>query len=129
MVAVYFALDLKDKIEDPDKEYWEPFIYHLKNENILKTDLQGIKEICLENESCLVLPNPIDRRIERQFSAFTFHPHPALKPRPIPIDKYIITSDLFIDLWKIMEGMNFTADYFFPDYAGLVERIKQGYYV
>ena len=79
--------------------------------------------------SALVKPFPIDRRIERQFSMFSFHPHPLSKPKKVPVDEYTISGDLFMQLWELMEGMGFSSSHYFPDYSGLAERIKQGYMI
>lgn len=123
-VAVYFALDLKD--HDDDKNL-EPFIYHIYDERMLATVSDGLLKTDDIKNSSLVSPLPIDRRVERQFSVFTFHPHPLENRKKIPINKYIISDNLFIQLWQMMEGMGFSSSHHFPDYAGLAERIKKGY--
>lgn len=124
-VAVYFALDLKSH-GDEDKNL-EPFIYHVRNEIILTTVSDSLLRTQEIKNSSLVLPFPIDRRVDRQFSVFTFHPHPLEKPIRIPVNKYIISGNLFHQLWKMMEGMGFSSSHYFPDYAGLADRIKNGY--
>jgi len=126
-VAAYFALDLKD--EDDENINLEPFIYHLKDERWLKSGIESEEMIELVNYSALVNAFPLDRRIERQFSVFSFHPHPLLNPQKIPVNKYKISGDLFMELWKIMEGIGFSSAHLFPDYAGLVDRIKKGYMI
>jgi hypothetical protein len=127
LVAVYFALDLKDeKILDKNLE---PFIYHLKDERWLKSGIQNETDLFKVNYSALVNAPPLDRRIERQFSVFSYHPTPLNKPQKIPLSKYKISGDLFFELWKIMEGIGFSSSHLFPDYAGLVDRIKKGYMI
>jgi len=126
-VAAYFALDLKD--EDNQNKNLEPYIYHLKDERYLKTGIYLENDLKKINYSALVEAPPIDRRIERQFSVFSFHPHPLKKPEKIPLSKYKISGDLFYELWEIMEGIGFSSPYLFPDYAGLVDRIKKGYMI
>ncbi len=126
-VAAYFALDLKG--DDDNNKNLMPFIYHIKDERWLKTGIESEREIKLVDYSALVTALPIDRRIERQFSVFSFHPQPNLKPQKIPVTKYIISGNLFMELWKIMEGIGFSSPHLFPDYAGLVDRIKKGYMI
>lgn len=124
-VAIYFALDLGKDVTD-DKNL-KPFIYHIRDERFLNPKILSEVKIELTKESTLVTPKPLDRRIERQFSVFSFHPHPLLEPRKIPVDEYRISDNLFINLWKLLEGMGFSSSHYFPDYAGLAERIKQGF--
>lgn len=126
-VAVYFALDLKDKNEE-DLNF-EPFIYHIWDEQILATTSNSLLNASDIKNSTLVSPLPIDRRVERQFSLFTFHPHPFEKPKKIPVNKYIISGNLFFQLWKMMEGLGYSSSHIFPDYAGLADRIKKGYMI
>jgi len=126
-VAAYFALDLKG--EDDENKNLEPFIYHLKDERWLKSGIESKKDIELVDYSALVQAFPLDRRIERQFSVFSFHPHPRLKPEKIPLTKYKLSGNLFMELWKIMEGIGFSSAHLFPDYAGLADRIKKGYMI
>ncbi len=126
-VAIYFALDLR-RANDKEKNL-EPFIYHLYDERLLESNIEKIENIELAKTSALVSPLPIDRRVERQFSAFSFHPHPLIKPKTIPIDEYTISDHLFMKLWGLMEGMGFSSSYYFPDYAGLADRIKQGFMI
>ncbi|MFH1636233.1 MAG: FRG domain-containing protein [Chloroflexota bacterium] len=124
-VAIYFALDLCD--EDDENKNLEPYLYHIRDEKLLLSGIEKESEIEKVNESALVMPYPIDRRIERQFSAFSFHPHPLHKPKQIPLDEYRISGKLFIYLWRLLDGMGFSSSHYFPDYAGLADRIKQGY--
>lgn len=126
-VAVYFALDLRGN--DDDDKNLEPFIYHIRDERLLDVELDKSTRIDEIKNSTLVSPLPIDRRVERQFSVFSFHPHPLLKTPKLPIDKYIISGDLFIQMWRLMDGMGFSSSHYFPDYAGLAERIKQGFMI
>lgn len=125
--AIYFALDLKNE-DDSDKNL-EPFIYHIRDERLLLVDLETFEKTENIKLSSFVAPLPIDRRVERQFSVFTFHPHPTEKPPKVSVDKYIISDKLFMKLWKLMKGMGFSSFHYFPDYAGLAERIKQGYMI
>jgi hypothetical protein len=124
-VAIYFALDIRN--EDVDEKNLKPFIYHITDERFFRLNIGSEEKIELVKESALVTPKPLDRRVERQFSVFSFHPHPSLKPRRIPVDEYRISDRLFMDLWKLMEGMGFSSSHYFPDYSGLAERIKQGF--
>ena len=126
-VAIYFALDLRGK-EDNNKNL-EPFIYHLKDEKLLRQDIKNRQDIESIKDSAFVKALPIDRRVERQFSCFSFHPHPLYEPERIPIDEYQISGDLFMKLWKLMKGFGFSSSHYFPDYAGLAERIKQGFMI
>jgi len=122
-VAIYFALDLRD--EKDEKKNLEPFIYHLKDERLLKSDFDEENIIDI-NYSAIVNPLPLDRRIERQFSVFSFHPHPNFEPIKVPVVEYKINGNLFCELWHIMDGLGFSSPHFFPDYAGLANRIKLG---
>jgi hypothetical protein len=81
----------------------------------------------MHKRSAIIKTIPIDRRIERQFSMFSFHPLPMHNPEKLPIDEYKISGKLFMELWKLMEGMGFSSSHYFPDYAGLADRIKQGF--
>lgn len=126
LVAVYFALDLKGN-EDIEGKKIFPFIYHIIDERLLSSEPSKSIEIEKFNESVWIRPFPIDRRIERQFSSFTYHPHPILKPIKISVDTYKIAEDIFHELWDIMKGFGFSSSHFFPDYAGLAEKIKQNY--
>lgn len=124
-VAIYFALDIRE--EDDDNKNLKPFIYQIRDERLFKLNIGNEEKIELVKGSALVTPKPLDRRVERQFSVFSFHPHPSLKPRKIPVDEYRISDRLFMDLWKLLEGMGFSSSHYFPDYSGLAERIKQGF--
>lgn len=124
--AIYFALDLRENEEKIEKNF-SPFIYHIENENILNNNPLSEEDISLAKESLHITPAPIDRRIERQFSTFTFHPHPSANPIRVPVKEYRIDKKLFIKLWKTLEGLGLTSAHFFPDYSGLADRIKNGY--
>lgn len=119
--------DLKG--EDDEEKNLEPFIYHLKDERLLHSGLSKDVNVEYMNESAFITPFPLDRRIERQFSVFTFHPHPSLNPTKIPIDKYKISGELFMEMFESLEGMGFSSSHLFPDYAGLADRIKQGFMI
>jgi hypothetical protein len=81
------------------------------------------------NYSAIIEAPPLDRRIERQFSVFSFHPYPLNKAQKIPLTKYIITGELYFELLKVLNGIGITSSNLFPDYAGLADRIKKGYMV
>lgn len=128
-VAAFFAMDVIEILIEG-----EPVIYHLKDDRLLKETIKGekiedIKEHKLEEirESALVRPMPLDRRVDRQFSIFSFHPHPIHQPIKLPIDEYVITGKLVMNLVSLLKGMGFTSSHYFPDYGGLADRIKQGY--
>jgi hypothetical protein len=123
-VAVYFALDLKGK--ESEEKNLKPYIYHIKDERILneKIDTDNIE---MFNMTSYVKPLPIDRRVERQFSAFTFHPLPNNSIKKIPLTEYIISDSLFMDLWKLMKGLGLSSFHYFPDYAGIAEKIKMDF--
>lgn len=127
LVAAYFATSIKGDEDIPNS--FQPCIYHLRDERHLKEIDNSIikKEISDVNYSALVRPYLLDRRIERQFSVFSFHPHPLHKPDKIPIDKYTINLDFYFELTKLLEGFGYSSAHFFPDYAGLSERIKHEY--
>lgn len=125
IVAAYFAIAIKGNEDTP--EFLEPCIYHLRDERHLKSINDESIDIAEINYSALVRPFLLDRRIDRQFSVFSFHPHPVHEPTKIPIDKHLISLDFFFDLWKILQGLGYSSSHFFPDYAGLAERIKHDY--
>jgi hypothetical protein len=127
LVAAYFAIYLKS--EDDEDKNLEPYIYHLKDERWLKSINQIGDDLEKINYSTLIESPPLDRRIERQFSVFSYHPHPSRKPEKIPLSKYKLSGELFLELWKILEGIGFSSHHMFPDYAGLVDRIKKGYMI
>jgi len=126
-VAIYFALDLKRK--EDDNINFEPFIYHLKDEKLLNQNIEKEQNIEKIRDSAFVKALPIDRRVERQFSCFSFHPHPLHNPEKIPVDEYQISGELFMKLWKLMKGLGFSSSHYFPDYAGLADRIKKGFMI
>jgi len=126
-VAAFFALDLRNNKDEA--EFSEPYIYHLEDERLLQTGIENEKNIIQVNYSALVKPAMYDRRIERQFSVFSFHPHPLQKPEIIPVTKYKISGELFMELWKIMSGLGYSASHFFPDYAGIAEIVKSDYMI
>lgn len=88
-VAAYFAL--AHKMYDEVPESADPSIYHLKDERYLQPIDDSNEKISRINYSALVKPYLIDRRIDRQFSIFSFHPHPIHEPKRIPVDKYSIS--------------------------------------
>lgn len=125
LVALYFALDLSgDDLEDKN---YSPYIYHIKDERMLSDEVPDESEIAQFNKSAFVRPYPIDRRVERQFGCFTYHPHPLHKPEKIPIDVYIISENIVQDLWHLMKGFGFSSEHFFPDYAGIAEKMRHDY--
>ncbi len=127
LVASYFAIDLKS--EEVEYKSFETYIYHLKDERWLKSIEDVGDNLEQINYSALIEAPPLDRRIERQFSVFSYHPHPMTKPEKIPLSKYKLSGDLLFELWKILEGIGFSSPQMFPDYAGLVDRIKKGYMI
>src|SRR5699024_6342072 len=75
LTACYFALDLRPPAEDSENFTFDyGYIYHIKNEGKLK-ELPD-KELFEVENICHVPSIPIDRRADRQFSTFTYHPHP-----------------------------------------------------
>lgn|GEM_PF-2844627 len=123
-VAVYFALDIKSSENKDDN----PLIYHITDERLLGTESEIIqKNIELFDKSCFVKPLPIDRRIERQFSAFTFHPLPFDSVYKVPLIEYKLSWDILNELWQFMEGIGFSSYHYFPDYAGIAEKIRHSY--
>jgi len=119
--AVYFAINYKITEE---KGIFSPVIYHLKNERLLNYNIDE-KHIEFINKSYYIKPLPLDKRIDRQFSALTFHPVPFYTSYKIPITEYNISEYLINDLRDIMQGMGLTSYHYFPDYAGIAEKIKQ----
>jgi hypothetical protein len=130
-VAAYFALDLKTG-EENEVINPAPYIYHIKDERFLQIGIEK-EEDRLKIEqidySALVTNFPFDRRFERQFSVFTYHPHPEKKPKKIPINKYRLSGDLFMELWQLLGAIGFSSAHLFPDYAGLADRVKKGYMI
>lgn len=125
-VAIYFALDLRFS-KDMDEDHL-PFIYHIIDERLLNSHIDE-ERIEFTTHSALVVPSLTDRRIERQFSRFSFHPLPIFEISKVPVNKYQLTGKLFMELWHLLDGMGYSSSHFFPDYAGLAERIKQGFMI
>ena len=99
------------------------YIYHIPDELLLGDELLKDEELSDLRASRFVRPPLIDRRIERQRGVFTFHPHPLHRPVKIPADVYLIDARMILRAIKVMKGIGFTQDYFFPDYAGIAEAV------
>lgn len=127
LVALYFSLEYKQ--DDDRNDGFELFIYHLKDERFLEKGIEKVNDLYNVSESSLVEAPTIDRRIDRQFAVFSYHPVPLKKPKKIPLTKYRISENLFFDVRDMIEGFRYSSAYFFPDYAGLVDRIKKGYMI
>jgi hypothetical protein len=123
LVAAYFALGTNGK-KGQIKEL-EPSIYHITDERLLNDNIVE-ERIELFSGTSLVRPSLIDRRIERQFSLLTFHSLPLNSIKKIPIKRYKIATPLYAELWRLMEGIGFSAFYFFSDYASIAESLKEG---
>ena len=74
--------------------------------------------------SAFVKAYPIDRRIERQFGAFTYHPYPTHCPPKILAKSYVLEWPMIHELIEFMKGFGYTEDHFFPDYAGIANAVK-----
>jgi hypothetical protein len=121
-VALYFSIypevGANRLVED-----FTPCIYHMPDERCLNNNTQN-ENLELIKESFLVKPLPIDRRVERQFSAFTLHPLPSNVINKIMIYEYRLIN-IIEELWNLMKGLGFSPWHYFPDYAGIVENIKK----
>lgn len=125
LVAIYFAFDFKNS--EKDKRTLQPYIYKVKDERLFGNENEIEDDFEKQKKSIYLKPFPFDRRIERQFSEFSFHPFPQNGLIRIPVDEYKISVRLYRDLTLIMKGQGLNSSHYFPDYAGLAERIKQGY--
>jgi hypothetical protein len=75
LVACYFALDLSLSTDKEDSFTIPPgYIYHIVDEG--KLNELSDKKLHKVKNICHVPSIPLDRRVDRQFSTFTFHPHP-----------------------------------------------------
>jgi len=121
--ATFFAI--REVYSDPKFENdLKVFIYHITDERYLNAGIPEGDELPLFSQSAYIKPHHIDRRIERQRSVFSFHPHPILAPSKIPVKVYILEWDIIANLLKMMKGFGFTEDYFPPDYAGIANAVK-----
>jgi len=119
--AVFFATS--EVYTDSDFEKTQKaFLYHITDEQLLDVEFPG-EPLLDAGQSALIKPYHIDRRIERQFSVFTYHPLPAKQPRRIPARVYVLDWALIQKLRTLMKGFGFTYDYFFPDYAGIANAV------
>jgi hypothetical protein len=117
LAAVFFAI--RSIYAEPNFEKsLQVFIYHITDERVLH---RGIPDADLASfgQSAFIKPFPIDRRIERQQGAFTFHPHPLHRPPKIHVRAYVLEWPMIHKLVELMRGFGFTEDYFLPDYAGI----------
>jgi len=124
LVALYFAVN---KILTVDKfaRYPVSFIYHIPDETDIKEGIpEDLESLSRYPYTSYVNPYNIDRRIDRQRSAFTYHPHPTLDPNKIEVDVYIMGYHFMDEMRDLLSGLGFTYDYFFPDYAGLAEFVS-----
>lgn len=120
--AIFFAA--RDVFNDESfKNSLKIYIYHIADERLLEKNITQTITLDKLDESAFVEPYFIDRRIERQRGAFTFHPHPARKPKKIPVKVYVLEWGIISKLKKLMKGFGFTEDYFFPDYAGIAHAV------
>lgn len=120
--AVFCAV--RNVFSDPDFEKsLKVFVYHVIDERLLHDGLPTDRELYDFDRSAFVKPYHIDRRIERQRGVFTYHPHPSLQPPEIPAKVYVIEWPTIDKLLKLMKGLGFTEDYFFPDYAGIARAV------
>jgi hypothetical protein len=122
--AIYFAI--RRTLSHPGfEDILKVYIYHVIDERLLRSGIPDENGIAEFPHSAFIAPFHIDRRIERQRGVFSYHPDPALKPKKLPANVYVLGSDLIINLLKLMEGFGFTGDYFFPDYAGIAESVQE----
>jgi hypothetical protein len=124
-VAAYFSIN--EKGGNSDNSNFRPTIYHLRDERLLGDIKDHEFELKTIRNSCLIKPFPLDRRVERQSSIFTFHPFAFMVPPKIPVDEYQISISLFNYLVDTLGKIGYASSQLFPDYAGLADRIKQGY--
>lgn len=120
--AIFFSVKEMFSYEDFEKNF-SVYIYHIVDERLLENN-SDISDLSNLHKSAFVKPINIDRRIERQKGLFTFHPHPSILPKKIPLNVYILKEHTVLDLHKLMEGLGFTEDYYFPDYAGIANAVK-----
>ena len=120
--AIYFAI--RETYNNPEFEKsLKVFIYHIIDEQYLHSGIPNDADIEDVNYSAFIKGIPIDRRIERQQGVFTFHPHPGYNPKKIPVNKYILEWPTISKLIDLMKGLNYTEDYYFPDYAGIARAV------
>lgn len=120
--AVFFAIRevfADAKFDDSLKV----FVYHVIDERLLHPGIPDVKlsEFAL---SAFVKPYAIDRRIERQRAAFTYHPYPTHRAAKVPVRKYVLEWPMIEKLIHLMRGFGFTEDYFFPDYSGIANAVN-----
>lgn len=119
--AVFFAL--RDMLaEESFQEDPRIFIYHVRDERLFTASIEG-NDIKSFKESALVRPYYVDRRIERQQGAFSYHPHPAHRPAKVQATVYVLEPELAMTLYDLLDGLGFTGDYYFPDYAGIAATV------
>ena len=100
------------------------FVYHVIDERLLHPGIPDDVDLADFARSAFVKPYPIDRRIDRQRAAFTYHPYPTYRPAKVPAKKYVLEWPMIEKLIKLMKGFGFTEDYFFPDYAGIATAVN-----
>lgn len=124
LVAAYFAI-YRTYLREDFENYPVSFIYHIPDETELAEGIpKDFDSLSEYPHSAYINPYNIDRRIDRQRSAFTFHPHPTLEPEKIHVDVYIMGYNFMTEMMDLLNGLGFTYDYFFPDYAGLADYVE-----
>jgi len=119
--AVFFAV--REVFADHGFEKsLKAYLYHIIDERLLHDGLPE-EDLSDFSHSAFIKPYHIDRRIERQRGVFTYHPHPAHRPRKVPVREYVLDWPIIENLLKLMKGFGFTEDYFFPDYAGIARAV------
>lgn len=123
LVALYFAINEGVRVKKDLNEN-HLYLYHIPDERLLSEGFFQLSEYHNITENHIVRPIPIDRRIERQFSVFTFHPLKEYLENKTPINLYIIDESILPEIAKFLHGLGFNDSYYFPDIGGIAELIK-----
>jgi hypothetical protein len=121
-VALFFGIRLYD-IKKTYPGFRDFYIYHVKDSNLIGDERNQIFDVYSTTKLHLIRPFPIDNRIERQRSIFSFHPHPNIFENKIPVTKYRISGHLVHDILLMFNSIGISTERLFPDYAGIASRI------
>jgi hypothetical protein len=119
-VALYFGIRL-DKIYPKHPGFRKFYLYHLPNTKIIEHYVS--EPIESFRETFFLNPLPIDNRIDRQLSRFTFHPNPDIVLKKVEVHKYIISPFLVNDILHMFNSIGISTERLFPDYAGIASKV------
>jgi len=122
-VAIFFGINERYRLQNQPEG--KMYLYHIPDAMIAQHfyNLKDYQYIT-QNDVLVVKPFPIDQRIQRQFSYFTYHPLPGEARGKIGIHKYHIGTEVLEKLDRISRGFGYSQHYFFADYSSIANNLK-----